>query len=79
MRLIQLIRNMPLIIVAMGGVLASQVTAAIPLFARQTGFECSSCHHGGNYYELSAAHWVGNLNCWGIPWANGRRFPSRVW
>lgn len=53
MRFIVLVRLLLLMIVAMGGIFGSQGVNAIPLFARQTGFECASCHHGGNYYELT--------------------------
>lgn len=42
-----------LLCIASGFFLTTQSAVAVPLFARQTGFECASCHHGGNYYELS--------------------------
>lgn len=53
MRFTQWYRQFVLMSVAMGGVLISSGASAVPLFARQTGFECSSCHTGGNYLELS--------------------------
>ncbi len=53
MLLSQRFRLIGLIAVAMGGVLVDQGAEAVPLFARQTGFECSGCHVGGNYLELT--------------------------
>lgn len=35
-------------------VFASQPAGAVPLFARQTGMACASCHAGGNYLELTS-------------------------
>lgn len=41
---------------AVGAVVAlvGQTANAVPLFERQTGMACASCHAGGNYLELTA-------------------------
>ena len=53
MRFTRLLKFMGLVSVTCGAFLGVQRADAVPLFARQTGFECASCHHGGNYYELT--------------------------
>lgn len=35
-------------------ILASQTAGAVPMFQRQTGMACASCHAGGNYLELTS-------------------------
>jgi len=41
-------------IVALGALLAPSVSSAVPLFARQTGLQCASCHFGGSFPELTS-------------------------
>ena len=53
MRFTRLLKWMGLVSATCGAFLGAQRADAVPLFARQTGFECASCHHGGNYYELT--------------------------
>ena len=43
-----------LLSIAMGAVLKNGGANAVPLFARQTGIECSGCHVGGNFLELTS-------------------------
>jgi hypothetical protein len=38
---------------ATAAILASSLANAVPLFARQTGFGCATCHYGGNFPELT--------------------------
>lgn len=41
------------LLVGLFSMLLPNLANAIPLFARQTGFECSQCHGGGNFPELT--------------------------
>jgi hypothetical protein len=50
----QILRWCLLTWVAAWGLFAGQEAGAVPLFARQTGFQCSTCHVGGNYLELTS-------------------------
>lgn len=42
-----------LAVASFAALLAPNLAGAVPLFARQTGLSCASCHFGGNYFELT--------------------------
>lgn len=42
-------------LIALSTLAGSFSAHAVPLFARQTGWQCNACHTGGNYPELTSA------------------------
>ena len=40
-------------VLALAALIAPSISSAVPLYARQTGMNCASCHSGGQYPELT--------------------------